>query len=133
MNEDASIVGEWPNLIGGVVQEIIAQEFWCDGILEDEANVLYLKVSDKWHRLYFDYEIIFWKTGPNGIDDPSADRGKEFGNPLRDLVQELDLSGQKITKCERLILPNGIAVNFQFSNGVTTVISSINDQTKIKI
>lgn len=87
MNEDVSIVGEWPNLIGGVVQEVIAQEFWCDRELEDEANVLYLKVSDKWHRLYFDYEVIFWQTGSNGLDDPSAYRGKEFGYPLRDLAK----------------------------------------------
>ncbi len=133
MNEDASIVGEWPRLIGGVVQEIVAQEFWCDGTLEDEANILYLKISDKWHRLYFDYEIIFWKTGPNGINDYNADRGKEFGYPLRDLVRELDLFGQTLTKCEKLILPNGVAVNFEFSNGVNIVVSSINDQTKIKI
>lgn len=132
MNDEPSIVGEWPSLRGGEIQELIAQEFWCDGKLEDEANVLYLKVSNEWHRLYFDYEIVFWQKGPNGIDDPSADRGKEFGYPLRDLKEELGLNDQTIVECTRELLSNGVAVLFQFSNGKHIQVSSVDDQTKIK-
>lgn len=132
MNDESSIIGDWPVFSGGEIQELIAQEFWCDGKLEDEANVIYLKVSNEWHRLYFDYEIIFWKKGPNGIDDPNADRGKDFGYTLRDLKAELGLKNQTIIECTKEVLLKGVAVLFRFSNGKNIQVSSVNDQTKIK-
>ena len=55
------IDGTFPQLIGEVVDSIICEQFWYNGVLEDSANVIHLLINKNWHRLYFDCGIVFWR------------------------------------------------------------------------
>ena len=128
MNE-LSINGEWPSLENSVIEELIAQEFWSEGKCEDQVNVLYVKVSGNWVRLYFDYSIIFWRSGDNGVHDEGADRSMY---PLIDLGAQLGVVGNKITSCVGSLIDGGAQVKFKFSGGQSLTVQSINDATLIK-
>jgi hypothetical protein len=54
-SEELSVNGEWPDLKTKIIEKLIAQEYWYKGKLDEAANVIWLKISGKWFRLYFDY------------------------------------------------------------------------------
>src|SRR6478672_3831919 len=58
----SDINGTVPDLIGRVCDGLLAQAFLQHGDLVESANILYLHVADVWHRLYFDYGIVFWRV-----------------------------------------------------------------------
>ncbi len=128
-----SINGEWPKLENRTIEKLIAQEFWCDEKLEDEANVLYIKASGEWYRLYFDDEIVFWRNGSNGLQDETASRNQEFGYPLVDWGHKLGVEGATVSSCTSRLTSEGAQVEFVFSNGRSLAVESIDDQTRIKI
>src|SRR6516165_3282035 len=59
--EELDINGDPPALAGLTCQELLVQQYWYSGRLEDEANVIFLKFGQRWYRLYFDSGIIFWR------------------------------------------------------------------------
>ena len=59
--EELEFNGVVPAIEGEVVAELLCIEMWCDGNLEEQANVIYLKIDECWHRHYFDCGIIFWR------------------------------------------------------------------------
>jgi len=42
-------------------EEFRVQQFWFDGRLADEWNVLFLKLRSSWVRFFFDAGVFFWK------------------------------------------------------------------------
>ena len=126
---ELSINGEWPELENEEVEGLVAQEFWCDGECEDQANILYLRASGEWFRLYFDYSIIFWRPGDNGFQNEDVDRSMY---PLVDLGRDLGVVGSKILSCVGSLISGGAQVEFKFSNGQSLTVQSINDVTSVK-
>ncbi|WP_444888420.1 hypothetical protein [Microbulbifer sp. JMSA008] len=43
--EEFEVNGHWPQIENQSLQEMIVQEFWYDGVLEEPANVVYLKID----------------------------------------------------------------------------------------
>src|SRR5262245_66541646 len=41
--------------------EFRVQQFWLEGRLADEWNVLFLRLSSRWVRFFFDAGVFFWK------------------------------------------------------------------------
>lgn len=116
---ELSINGEWPELDNKEVEELIAQEFWYDGECKDQANVLYIRASGKWFRLYFDYSIIFWRPGDNGFQNEYADRSIY---PFINFGKELSVIGSKISSCVGGLIEGGAQVEFIFSNGKSFIV-----------
>lgn len=52
------VVGKQPSLIGWPFEEFIAQEYWYENQLAEEANVFWIKQKGEWHHLCFD-EVDF--------------------------------------------------------------------------
>lgn len=101
MHEQLDINGKIPALTGLVCQELLCQQYWYKGQLEEEANIIYLKFGDVWHRLYFDCSMIFWRSNDSTpVNYQLKDEGYNY--PIVDLAQKFDLKGVMFgaTKCK---------------------------------
>ncbi|MCB9171988.1 MAG: hypothetical protein H6637_03610 [Ardenticatenales bacterium] len=70
---DFELNGEPPDLSGKICQGLYREEYWFEGDLIEPATILYLKFDGQWHRLYFDFGIIFWRLEdelPESFDVP---------------------------------------------------------------
>lgn len=55
------INGVEPPLVGRSPDVLLGQEYWHCGKLKEPAYVSFLSVDSQWHRLYFEYDIVFWR------------------------------------------------------------------------
>ncbi len=126
---EPEINGNWPDLEGNRLQEMLAQECWFQKDLEEEANVVLIKVEGIWHHLYFDSAIIFWRISS---DEPHeikpADRA-EVSYHLRDLGSELELSGRIIKSCTARAIRGGSEVEFDFDGGKKITFKNVDNLT----
>lgn len=121
------IDGTWPDFAGKTLERLIAQEAWFGGELDDEANVVWLCVDGAWHKLYFDDDIVFWRTAKEG---PGA-RGEDF--PLNDLGEKHALAGQALAACNGDRIENGSTVSLAFAGGKSITFRNRYDTTTIQV
>ena len=131
-SEELSVNGEWPDLKNKIIEKLIAQEYWYQGELDEAANVIWLKISGKWYRLYFDYGIVFWRESNEKPIYVKPETGEDYDYPLNDLTEKYNLSGKRIDSCEGSVITGGSQVVFKFENGQEIKFESINDSTSIR-
>ena len=87
--------GEVPPVVGEICEELICQQLWSDGALEDPGNVIFLRVRGRWFRLYFDFGEIVWNPGA-AAPQPWAvpELGVEY--PLFDVAARFELKGLRV-------------------------------------
>ena len=130
--EELEVNGHWPQIENQSLQEMIVQEFWYDGVLEEPANVVYLKIDSHWFRLYFDCGIVFWRQDNEGLEDELASRSNDTGYPLIDLAEHLGVKGSEILQCKGKVVPGGSEVELQFKDKPPIIVQCISDVTSIK-
>ena len=130
--EELEVNGHWPQIEKQFLQEMIVQEFWYDGVLEEPANVVYLKIDSDWLRLYFDCGIVFWREDNEGLEDQLASRGSDTSYPLIDLAEHLGVKGAEIIQCTGKVVPGGSEVELQFRDKPPIIFQCINDVSSIK-
>src|SRR5437870_317540 len=99
MLEPLDINGEPPRLVGLPCDELLVQQYWYRGELIEPANVVHLEFGGRWHRLYFDSGIVFWRPhdrAPEGV--PQGE--DEFAYPLIDLGQQFGVRGVELDRME---------------------------------
>lgn len=129
MYNELEIVGVWPNLENGMLEELLCSEMWYQGKLEEAVNVIFLKVNGNWHRLHFDYGIIFW--------DKEKEGSKEYAMPeyeshfkVVDVGRNYGLVNNLIKSVVGRVLPNyGSEVIFKMANEKSITFSNIDDNT----
>ena len=126
-SEDLYINGTWPDFSGGTLERLIAQEAWFAGELDDEANVVWICVGGAWHRLYFDGDVVNWRTTPQG---PEGHR-EEF--PLNDLGAKHGLAGATVTSCDGAAIEGGASVALALATGTTITFRHRYDTTTIHV
>lgn len=130
--EDLDIVGEWPTFQGKTLEQLIAQQSWFEGELDDEANVVWLQIGGEWHRLYFDSDAVYWTTASSGPRIPEGDTdAPDF--PLNDLGATHHLIGQTVTHLDGGWNENASMVTFRFENGKSLTFRNRFDTTTILI
>jgi len=133
--DPASIVGEVPNLQGKRIDRLVLQEFWYSGKLEEEANVSYLNIEGDWHRLYFDYGVIFWKESKEedmAIEPFEDDSGELNQFKLRDFGKEDGIEGKVIEAMTLESDTQTANVKMTFADGSSLVFESIEDNTTLR-
>ena len=55
--------GDPPAIQGLVCTGLVIQHFYDGRTLTDQANVVYLRFGDTWHRIYFETGTVFWRSG----------------------------------------------------------------------
>lgn len=134
MIDELDINGEPPFLDDQRLDELKVQSFWYNGVLEEEANVIFLKVAGKWHRLYFDCGIIFWRPETKGPKEFNFinDDGSESSFPVINLGADRRLVGKIIESYTMEAIEGGSKVDFTFEGGEVINFINIDDITTIR-
>lgn len=121
--------GEWPDLEGKALQELLAQECWYQKDLEEEANVVLIKVEGAWHHLYFDMGILFCRMSQDEPHEIKPEDRAEISYHLRDLGADLDLVGRVIKSCTARAIPGGSKVEISLEGGKKISFKNVNNMT----
>ena len=132
-NEPLEIDGNWPDLEGKRLQQLLAQECWYQKDLEEEANVVLIKLEGGWHHLYFDMGTLFCRMSQ---DEPHAVTplgSAETSYHLRDLGADFDLVGRVIKSCTARVIPGGSELEFAFEGGKKICFKNIDNLTRYEV
>ena len=115
--------GITPKLQDQVCEELICQQFWLEGKLVNEVDVLYIKTEGRWHQLYFDEGIVFWRPQQQAPQPFAQSPGDVFAYPFVDVAQKYQLRDRMITSLNVEPLLQGVRVSFSFEKAGTVIVS----------
>ena len=127
--EPLEINGEPPQLNGLRCDALLCRECWHGGHLVEPANVAFLCFDGRWHRLYFDLGVVFWRDaegGPEPFEAPEVDSIY----PVVDVAKARGLLGVKLLGYR--MEPWGACgakVTFDFESGARLTFRSVEDVT----
>jgi len=130
MSEDAGSLsfelnGTAPELSGQVCEGFVCQALRCEG-KEASAHISYLQFNGTWHRLYFEYHIVFWR--PVGAVMNPWDLPVETSDIwFTDVGTLAGIIDQKLASYEMLATERGSKVAFHFAKGRSIVIEDRDD------
>ena len=119
-----------PELASSPCEELLCEQYWHRGSLEDSANVIYLRFGSLWHRLTFDHGIVFWRTRSER-PAPYTMPELEAEAKIDDLGARLGVAGCVLDSYEARAVPGGAEVEFQFEGGVHVLFRNVADHTTI--
>ncbi|WP_462158267.1 hypothetical protein [Pseudoalteromonas sp. GB56] len=124
--EQIEVNGDWPNLEGKVLDDLVCVECRYNENDVERANSIYLKCEESWYRLYFDCGIIFWRKadeGPTDYDMP------EFESTFRNVLvgDIIGVNGLKICSVTVKSFDYGSEVQFVFENKQQITFFDVND------
>jgi hypothetical protein len=114
--EPATVSGDPPQLAGQRCDAILCQQFWHGGRLVDPAHVTFLCFEGRWHRLYFDGGVVYWRTA-EGEPEPFEAPELDSAYPVTDVAQEKNLRGVRLVAYRTEPLASGVQITFAFEGG----------------
>lgn len=128
--------GTPPVLTGKVCEGLLVREYWFNGQLEEEVNIVDVMVEGCWLTVYIDCGIVFWKQ-QNGSREGTPPFEAEFGNtlayPVRVLGKELELNGKMIRDYEMKWFSEGASVEITFADGTSVKLNDVADRTSLLV
>lgn len=124
--------GIQPKLDGHNCEALICQQYWYNGKLSDEVDVLFIKADGRCHQLYFENGIVFWRIQqemPRPFDHKNGDK---FAYPFVDLGEKYQLQNRLITGLSVQPLPEGVTVSIEFENGGELILYHQDNRTQIR-
>lgn len=122
--------GDPPDIDGRTLDSLLVAEFWgLDTGLIDPAMLVWLLVEGRWHKLYFDYGMVFWRAPE--LERPTAYAMPEVHSEVRllDVGSEFGLVGEVIAGYSMCAIPGGSRVGFDFLSGKSIAFSNVMDVT----
>ena len=121
--------GPHPGVTGQTCQEILCQEFWYRGQLTNPANVIHLRCDDRWHRLYLDNGVIFWREDGEKTAGYAAWKDGDVEFRTLDIGSQLNLRGLVVQSVVATPTDSGSQVAFRFEGGRELVFRCEHDVT----
>ena len=121
-----------PKLNNQVCEEILCQQYCYRGRLQQEVDVLLLKVNKRWHQLYFDEGIVFWRHQEEAPKAIESEPGDPLTYPLVDLGEKYMLKQSVINDCITEPLLNGAQLTFVFEDKGTLIVSYSDNKTLLR-
>lgn len=127
--EHLEVNGREPAILGEVCERMIAIEYSHAGKVIEPANVVFLRFSGQWHRLYFDYATVFWREDSDG---PQGFTAEELDASFRtvDLGQAFGVQGLVLREIVYVPLANGAAIHLHFEDSKLVRFECENDVTR---
>lgn len=126
---DVEINGVEPDIVGRTCEGLFAIEYSHANQIAEPANVVFLSFTSRWHRLYFDFGVVFWRPSDEGPKDFEAEdldatyRVQDLGTRFRALGSHLISIGYEALEDGsrvRLSFDGGLELTFENRNDVTT-------------
>lgn len=121
-----------PRLTNQVCEELFCQQYRYRGKVQQEIDVLLLKINGRWHQLYFDEGIVFWRIQADEPRTVETQPGDPFSYPLIDLGQKYRLKQAVISDCITEPLLDGARLSFIFEHKGTLIASHCNNMTALR-
>ena len=113
---ELTVIGDWPELSGQVLDQVLCQEFWCEGKLEEPAYAVGLVVAGEAYRLRLNAGTIFLRKGERLDTLPNQPDGM-IQYKVVDLSETEGLGGATIAGFEKRALSSGTEVAITFEDG----------------
>jgi len=121
-----------PRLTEQLCEELICQQYWYKGKLAQEVDALFLKVNGRWHQLYFDAGIVFWRNQQEAPVPIEQQAGAPFDYPLIDLGEKFVIKDVIITECITEPLVEGARVTLVFEDKGSLLITDNDNRTRLQ-
>ena len=121
-----------PRLTEQLCEEIICQQYWHQGKLVQEVDILFLKVNRRWHQLYFDTGMVFWriqKVAPVQVEQQAGDT---FSYPLINIGEKFAIQNCIIVDCITESLGEGSRVTLVFEDKGSLLITYSDNNTRLQ-
>ena len=119
-----------PRLTDQLCEELLCQQYWYQGKLDQEVDVLFLKVNGRWHQLYFDAAIVFWRVQQEAPVPVEQQAGSPFDYPLINLGEKFGIKDSIITECITEPLVEGARVTLVFEDKGSLLITHSDNRTR---
>jgi len=126
------IDGIQPRLANQECEELLCQQYCYRGQLQQEVDVLLLKVNGRWHQLYFEEGIVFWRLQEEAPKAVEAQPGDPLTYPLIDLGDKYALKHAVISDCIAEPLPGGARLTFVFEDKGTLIVKHSDNKTSLR-
>ena len=129
IDSSLEINGKFPDFEQKELSELICEQFWYDGVLEDSANVVYLCVDNSWFRLYFDCGIIFWRDHSLAPEPYSYfdKNGSKVEFRVQNLLTEIGVESCLIVRVEATEIEGGSMIKLVLSSGAVIEFKNVAD------
>ena len=115
---------------GSVCSRIQTQQYWVDGKLVDEWNVLWMHLEDgSCLRFCFDANVFFWKEAQPSLPP-------ETGSHSYKLVEPPVFAGVKGIRIRAIRFsesPRSSELNLEFEGGTQVVVLNVDDRTSASV
>jgi hypothetical protein len=121
-----------PRLTNQLCEELLCQQYWYQGKLAQEVDALFLKVNGRWHQLYFDTGIVFWRIQQEAPVLIEQQAGAPFAYPLIDIGEQFAIKDCIITECITEPLVEGARVTLVFEDKGSLFITHSDNRTRLQ-
>lgn len=121
-----------PRLINQLCEELLCQQYWYQGKLTQEVDVLLLKVNGRWHQLYFDAGIVFWRIQQEAPMPVEQLDGSPFDYPLINIGEQFAIKDCIIIDCLTEPLVEGARVTLVFEDKGSLLITHSDNKTRLQ-
>ena len=121
-----------PKISGRECEEMICQQYWQEGKLVKELDVLFIKLHGRWHQLYFEDNTVFWRSQDESPVPYEQKEDDPFKYPLVNLATQYAVKGEVITDSVTESMVGGAKVSFLFEKGDKVVCSCVDSETRVQ-
>ena len=121
-----------PRLTEQLCEELICQQYWHQGKLVQEVDILFLKVNGHWHQLYFDTGMVFWRIQQVAPVQVEQQAGDTFSYPLINIGEKFAIKNCIIVDCITESLGEGVRVTLIFEDKGSLLVTYSDDNTRLQ-
>lgn len=126
------INGYPPKLAGKICEGFICEQLICSGQPAASADVTYLKFDGIWYRLYFEFQLVFWRVF-DGEPKPREIAEESWAYPHANVGEMFGILGQRLLSFEMQPTPRGSKVIFSFANNQSVLIEDADDCSSFRV
>ena len=120
-----------PRLANQVCEELLCQQYCYRSQLQQEVDVLLLKVNGRWHQLYFDEGAVYWRIQDEAPRAVEMQQENPLTFPLIDLGEGYALKQSLISEYITEPLLDGARVSFVFEEKGILIVKHSNNKTSL--
>jgi hypothetical protein len=120
------------HLIGQACERLLCQQYYFDGELLDEANVLFLGLaSGAWVRFFYDSGKFFWRDEAIPSLPSITHPTDQYHYPITELTESFGITACKITQVAFRKIANGWQLRIWFRNGARLELENGDDRSRV--
>lgn len=121
-----------PKINEQLCEGLLCQQYCYRGKVQQEVDILLLRVNDRWYQLYYEEGALFWRLQEG---EPAVVESKPedpFSYPLIDVGERYGLTQMVIRTCFTESLLNGARVTFVFEERGSLVVTFKDNKSSLR-